>query len=221
MQKLKLWQIPFSQRQQRHAGQTIDITWFHPFLYFLLIDQGFFSALAAHYWQVPSTLWASASSLARINPLTSQGSCLTWLDLASGWGLSSAVSSTPQACCNNNSSQNEKSVGPNSCFDMFFSFTIYGFSFQVRHNPLLHRRGHCCTPVEGRLQQFSSALAVALYSACALFLPQCLSSCPDRFFGGTSPRWSFRCLQLMTGSQSPCSLAKAKLCAPREQVCSL
>ena len=65
-------------RQQRQAGQTIAITSIHPILYFPLINQGFFSALAAHYWQAPSTLWASASSLARINPLTSQGSRLTW-----------------------------------------------------------------------------------------------------------------------------------------------
>ena len=42
------------------------------------------SGRAAHYWQVPGTLWDSASSLARINPLTSQGSSLAWLDLASG-----------------------------------------------------------------------------------------------------------------------------------------
>ena len=45
---------------------------------------------------------------------------------------------------------------------MFFSFTIHGFSFQVCHNPLSHRTGHCCTRVGGRLQQFSSALAGAL-----------------------------------------------------------
>ena len=66
MQKRKMWR--FTQRQQRQAGQTIAITSIHPFLYFPLINQGFFSALAAHYWQAPSTLWASASSLARINP---------------------------------------------------------------------------------------------------------------------------------------------------------
>ena len=76
MQKRKMWR--FTQRQQRQAGQTIAITSIHPFLYFPLINQGFFSALAAHYWQGPSALWASASSLARINPLTSQGSRLTW-----------------------------------------------------------------------------------------------------------------------------------------------
>ena len=79
MQKRKMWR--FTQRQQRQAIQTIAITSIHPFLYFPLINQGFFSALAAHYWQAPSTLWASASSLARINPLTSQGSRLSWLDL--------------------------------------------------------------------------------------------------------------------------------------------
>ena len=221
MQKRKLGQVLVSQHQQRHAGQTIAITSFHPFLSFLLINQGFFLALAAHYWQVPSTLWASASSLARINPLTSQGSRLTWLDLASGLGLFSAVSSTPQACCNDNSSQIEKSVvGPNSCFDIFshWQFTVFHIKSAttpsyIEEATVARRSRADCNSSPPRW--------LALYSACALFLPRCLSSCPDRFHGETSLRWSFRCLQLMTGSRSPCSPTKAQLCAPREQVCSL
>ena len=189
MQKRKLWQIPFSQRQQRLAGQTIAITSFHPFLYSLLINQGFFSALAGQpiigKSQAPSEIllppWQGSTHSHHRVP--------AWLDLT--WQVGRA---SPQL-----SPQLPRHVAiiiaakMKSQWDQILVSICFSHSqFTVFHIKSVTTPSYFeqDTVARGSVADCNSSPPrwLALYSACALFLPRCLSSCPDWFREETSPR---------------------------------